>query len=139
MLMQITEVRKEDDFYFKGAFWIIADSVDDILCDNYQLVGNKILCSYEGKLDRTRETRNDETHESVWNQFKSKFNNVSYRYYPRGRVEVYKGKAYININSILNNPRIIDKIRKEYGIENLDYHIGLNDIDQGSHYDFELE
>ena len=35
-------------------------------------------------------------------------------------------------------PYIIDKIRSEYGIEKLDYKIGLNDLEQGSHYDFGL-
>lgn len=133
------EVRKEDDYYYKGAFWIIADSVSDILTNNFNIEGSKILCSYEGKLDRTRETRKNETHESVWKYLAPKYNYVSYNYYPRGRVEVYNGVAYININSILNNPNIIDKIRQMYEIERLDYHIGLNDLNQGGHYDFLLK
>lgn len=82
--------------------------------------------------------RKNETHESVWNELSSKYGGVPYNYYPRGRVEVYNGVAYININSILNNPRIIDKIRHMYEIEKLPYHIGLNDLEQGSHYDFLL-
>ena len=136
--MILREVRKEDDYYYKGAFWVIADSVPDILTNKFTIDGSKILCSYKGKLDRTRETRKNETHESVWNEISSKYGNVPYNYYPRGRVEVYNGVAYININSILNNPNIIDKIRHIYEIEKLPYHIGLNDLEQGSHYDFLL-
>lgn len=70
---------------------------------------------------------------------KHEYNNVGYKYYPRGKVEVYKGVAYININSILNTPKIIDTVRKEFGIEKLPYKVGLNNVEQGSHYDFELE
>ena len=137
--MQLNEIRKEDDLYFKGAFWVIADSVDNILTGNYELLCNKTICTYEGHLDRNRPDRKNETHEVIWNlEYKDKYNGVSYKYYPRGRVEVYNGKAYININSILNNPNIIDNIRREYGVEKLDYSIGLNDLAQGSHYDFEL-
>ena len=133
------EVRKENDYYYKGAFWIIADSVYDILTNNFTIEGSKILCSYESKLDRTKETRKNETHESVWKNLALKYNYVPYNYYPRGKVEVYNGIAYININSILNNPNIIDKIRQKYSIEKLEYHVGLNDMNQGSHYDFFLK
>ena len=135
----LNEVRKEDDYYYKGAFWVISDNVANILKGKYTIDGSKILCSYDGKLDRNRESRKNETHENVWKTIASKYNNVPYNYYPRGRVEIYRGTAYININSILNNPNIIDRIRKLYGIEKLPYHIGLNDLDQGSHYDFLLK
>lgn len=134
----LQEVRVEDDLYFKGPFWVISDSIDSILTGKYNLLCNKSICSYDGKLDRTRPNRKNETHEAVWELYKSDYNNVDYKYYPRGRVEIYNGVAYININSILNNPNIIDKIRLEYGIEKLDYKIGLNDLEQGSHYDFGL-
>ena len=136
----LKEVRKEDNMYFKGCFWFIGNSVADILEGKYTLVCNKIICSYNGSVDRTRPTRKYETHESVWNEnFAEQYGGVSYKYFPRGRVEVYNGKAYINLNSILNRPDIIDSIRKEYEIENLEERIGTPDTTQGSHYDFELK
>ena len=133
--MILSEVRKEDDYYYKGAFWVIADSVPDILVGKFTIDGSKILCSYEGKLDRTRATRKNETHESVWNELSSKYGNVPYNYYPRGRVEIAHGKAtvylspHINIADIQN--WIIDKF-------NLNEHNGINKVrfisDYSEHY-----
>ena len=138
-LQNLVETKIEDESYFKGPFWIVAYSIPDILLGNFSIVADKHLCTYEGELNRTRATRKFETHESVWKELKQQYNNVEYKYYPRGRVEVYKGTAYINIHSILNTPKIIDTIRKEYCIEKLPYKIGLNDVDQGSHYEYELQ
>lgn len=136
---KLNETKVEDDLYFKGPFWVIANSISDVLLGNCYPIGDKHLCTYEGELNRTRSTRKFETHETVWETMKHEYNNVSYKYYPGGRVEVYKGVAYININSILNTPKIIDTVRKEFGIEKLPYKVGLNNVEQGSHYDFELE
>ena len=42
-MKQLNEVRKEDDIYFSGAFWIIADSFRDILINNnISIVGEQI-------------------------------------------------------------------------------------------------
>lgn len=137
-IKKLAEARKEDESYFKGPFWIIAKSIPDILLGQFEIEAKKYLCTYEGELNRTRPNRKFETHEAVWQNIKNKYNNVSYKYYPRGRVEAYKGVAYINIHSILNTPKVIDMIRKTYCIEELPYKIGLNDVDQGSHYEYEL-
>ena len=39
----LNEVRKEDDLYYTGAFWIIADAFTDIIRGNFRIIGNKIL------------------------------------------------------------------------------------------------
>ena len=139
--MKISETNKEDDLYFKGSFWVIASSVHDILMGNYSLLCEKELCTYEGKLDRSRPNRKEQTHEQVWNKFKSQYGigDFSYTYFPRGRVEVYQGKAYININSLLNKPQIINDIIKEYQIGKLECHVFAIDELQGEHYNFELK
>lgn len=140
MRKQITEVRKEDDFYFKGPFWVIAESVKDILSNSYNLLCDKELCTYEGKLDRSRPERKNQTHEAVWEKYKKNFNtDLPYNYFPRGRVEVYQGVAYINLNSLINKPKIINDILKEYEIESLEYHVYEIDNLQGSHYDYLLK
>ena len=38
----------------------------------------------------------------------------------------------------LNN-FVIDRIVKEYGLENLEIEVELNDVNQGGHYDFQLK
>ena len=135
--MKIQESRKEDELYFKGPFWIVADSVKDILSNNYTLLCDKELCTYEGKLDRSRPNRKEQTHEAVWNKYKQELKtDLPYNYFPRGRVEVYQGVAYININSLLNTPKIINDILKEYKIGKLEYHVYTIDTLQGSHYDY---
>lgn len=138
--MRIAETRKEDELYFKGPFWVIANSVRDILIGNYVLLCDKELCTYEGEINRNRPNRKEQTHEQVWNKYKSQYGTeLSYKYYPRGRVEVYKGEAFINLNSLLNTPKIINDILKEYQISNLNYHVFAIDELQGEHYNFELK
>ena len=53
-------------------------------------------------------------------------------------VEVYKGVAYINLNSLLNTPSIISSITHEYQIQDLEYHVYAIDELQGAHYDYLL-
>lgn len=94
--MKIAETRKEDELYFKGPFWVIANSVRDILIGNYILLCDKELCTYEGEINRNRPNRKEQTHEQVWNKYESQYGTeLSYKYYPRGRVEVYKEVAVL--------------------------------------------
>ena len=134
----LKEVRKEDNNYFEGSFWIIADSVDKLLCGDFNIIGQKELTTYEGIRNRDRNVKLL-THKQLWDSYKKNYNNVYYDYYPRGRVSVYNGKAYININSICNTPKVIDSILSFYCVRDLDYEISYNDINQGSHYDFQLK
>lgn len=134
----LKEVRKERGSYFAGAFWIVADSVHKMLIGNFEIVGERLLTSFEGVRNRDREVKL-QTHQNLWKEYGLNYKNKPYDYYPRGRVSVYNGKAYININSICNTPKIIDKIREHYCVDKLDCVVTCNDIEQGSHYDFKLE
>lgn len=133
----LKEVRKEDNNYFEGSFWIIADSVDKLLCGDFNIIGQKELTTHEGIRNRDRNVKLL-THKQLWDSYKKDYD-VEYDYYPRGRVSVYNGKAYININSICNTPKVIDSILSFYCIRDLDYEISYNDVNQGSHYDFKLK
>lgn len=139
-MYRINETRKEDEFYFKGPFWCLASSVDELNKGNYILLCDKELCSYEGELNRKRLNKENQTHEKVWENYKQDYENVPYNYFPRGRVEVYKGKAYINLNSILNKTKIIDDIRKEYQVDKLYYEVfNIDELQDGGHYSFLLK
>ena len=109
----LKEVRKECGSYFAGAFWIVADSVHEMLIGNFEIVGERLMTSFDGVRNRDREIKL-QTHQNLWSEYKADYENKPYDYYPRGRVSVYKCKAYININSICNTPKIIDKIRGYY-------------------------
>lgn len=109
-----------------------------MLIGNFEIVGERLLTSFEGVCNRDRGIKL-QTHKKLWNEYGLDYKNKPYDYYPRGRVSVYNGKAYININSICNTPKIIDKIREYYCVDKLDCVVTCNDIEQGSHYDFKLE
>ena len=125
--MQLNEVKKEDDLFFQGPFWVVGDSVIDIKNGNYTIEDYKVPCAFNGDI------LNDE------NKTHSQIKPDDYMYYPRGRVGVYKGNAFININSILNQPDIINDIIDIFNLKKLDIHIKHEDNKDGHHYGFELK
>lgn len=134
----LKEVRRQDDLYYQGAFWIRGNSVLDIKRGNFQIDGIQIPSDYEGHVT-TSKSKNSLSHKNLWKEFNKENENVSFNYYPRGRVAIYKGKAVIHINSLFNQPDIIDAIIDKYSLDKLDIEIECNDIIQGSHYDFLLD
>lgn len=137
--MRLTEVRAEDDLYYKGPFWVIADSVLDLQLGRFRIVGNKNLCTYEGKYLEV--SKNSQSHVHAWKDFPESGKHPEYNYYPRGRVEIYNDNAIIHINSICNTPKIVDSIVAFYELQKLTnrLYVEENDITQGSHYDFLLK
>lgn len=134
------EVEKEDDICYQGGFWIKGDSVDDIKSGRFTLIGAKFACDYQGKyignFDRSKSSL---THRRLWSEYAGELADKPFNYLPRGRVGVYDGKAYINMNSLFNAPEIIDAIIERYHIGKLDIQLSFNDTYQGSHYDFLLK
>lgn len=137
--MILKEVRKEDDLYYQGAFWLIGNSVKDIKTGNSFILGNKLSCDFNGKYLVAIESKNALSHKRIWTEFSADYNNVPYNYYPRGRVSIYNGTAYIHIHHLFNQPDIIDKIISEYNLKKLEIEVETNDITQGFHYDFLLK
>lgn len=135
----IVSSRKEDDYYYQGPFWIIADCFKDIHRGKFEIVGEKFLSDYNGNYIGEATSKSQKTHKKVWEELKSQYKDVDYTYYPRGRVAIFKGTAFIHINSKCNIPYVVNAITHEYNIEKLDIEVDLNDVYQGSHYDFGLE
>ena len=137
----ILSVRKEDDIYYQGAFWIIGESVRDIKNGNFKIIGIQLPCDIQGNYLEDVGPKNSLSHKNLWNRkIKYKVNpNVDFDYYPRGRVAIYNGNAWIHIHSLFNQPNIIDTIVEIYNLHKITYDIDLNDTYQGSHYDFRLE
>lgn len=137
---ELFEVRKEDDLYFNGAFWIFANSYEDILKGDFEIDGTKLPVNFDGEYYDKNDNKQNITHKKLWEKdYQNQFKDKSYTYFPRGRVNVYKGVAYVNIHSKCNLPKVINAILREYNVQDLELDLGLNDIEQGSHYDFELE
>ena len=74
----LKEVRKEDNNYFEGSFWIIADSVDKLLCGDFNIIGQKESTTYEGIRNRDRNVKLL-THKQLWDSYKKDYD-VEYDY-----------------------------------------------------------
>jgi hypothetical protein len=140
-MVSLKEVNKQEDSYYQGGFWIIGDSISDILKGNFKIDGKKFLTDYNGKYINLNQSVKSLTHKRLWrDEFSNKYGtDLDYTYYPRGRVSIYNGTAYIHIHHLFNTPKIIDAIIKYYNIEKLNIEIELNDETQGSHYEFLLK
>lgn len=134
----IKEIRKEEDIFYQGPFWIIADSVKDIQIGNFSLLSYKYPCYFSGEYINNQTSKSQKTHHKIWNEIRHSYGDMDFTYYPRGRVAIFNGNAFIHINSICNTPAVIDAIKTEYNISKLDCIEDLNDIYQGSHYNFQL-
>ena len=142
--MKLNEVRKEDDTYYQGGFWIIGNSVLDILEGKFKIIGHRELSNYNGDYIDLKQSYKSLTHERLWrDEFGKDFNDndekLPYNFYPRGRVAIYKGNAIIHLYHLFNNPKIIDAVINYYGVNELNIKVEFNDQTQGSHYDFILE
>lgn len=137
--MKVLATRIEDELYFQGPFWIIADSVDNVHRGNFELLCTKYLSTYFGEYTDNTISKSLRTHRRLWEeQYSVYYPNVTYTYYPRGRVCIHNGKAYIHLNSKCNVPKLIDAIIEAYAINKLDCEVEFNDTYQGSHYEFQL-
>lgn len=128
----------EEGLHYQGPFWIIADSVKNIHRNNFYLVGDTYPCNYNGEYIDNTTSKSQKTHKKLWEKLKENYGNVEFTYYPRGRVAICDGTAFIHINSKCNIPGVIDSIVNMYHIGKLELEIDLNDVYQGSHYDFQL-
>lgn len=133
------ESRKEDDLYFEGAFWIIANSLEDIYAGNFEILSEKFLVNYEGKLQQEFDA-NTWSHQKIWEtKYTNKYQGKSYKYFPRGRIVVKNGKAYFNCPYEIYLPQVVDAVTKDFCIGKLEHIAATKSSENGSHYDFELE
>lgn len=133
------ETRKDEDTYYQGTFWIKGDSVLSIKRGNFELIGERLLSSYTGEYLQFDGSQKQLTHKRLWPKYSGELSDKDYTYLPRGRVAIYNGVAFIHINSLFNQPSIVDAIIKMYEIGKLEIEVDCNDLYQGSHYDFQLK
>lgn len=136
MIKILKEVKKEDDYCFQGAFWIIGNSMKDILDGKYHLCCHKILSDYNGNILDDIESKRSLSHKRLWDsKYKSIENSdKTFNYYPRGRVGISNGTAYINIINDCDTLDIINDIINKYDIEKLTITKELvNEFSDGGH------
>lgn len=138
--LSATEVRKEDDFYYVGPFWIIGQSVEEINRGNFELLApTKVLVNWDGEYV-TKVAKTEFLHKHLWNKYKSKYNNVEYNYFPRGRVsfDATSKKVWINIPHGLNEEIVLSALIKEFYVSS-SYEVKYTDPTSGNHYAFDLK
>lgn len=137
---QLNEVRKEEDLYLMGPFWIIGKSLADINKGNFDFLPEKFLIDWEGNY-QNKVSKSEFTHKGIWETKYQANYKVAYNYYPRGRVSFNsKTKEFgINIPKGLNEELILPIIMKEYGINESKVNVKYTDITSGDHYSFLLD
>lgn len=126
-------VKKEDDRYYSGSFWIIADSIESIRLNKFEIVGEKIKVDYYA--NRIKGEKFPMQDKKLWKEPEySKWNNdYEYDYFPRGSITPCEGIAFIYIHREMNMPNVIDAIIKEYELENLSVEVHcLEEGEEGS-------
>ena len=63
--MKLNEIRKDDDCYYQGPFWIVADSFKEILRGNFEILSEKFLCDYAGN-DLSITSKSSKVHKKIW-------------------------------------------------------------------------
>lgn len=136
--MKLNEVRKEDDLYFEGPFWIISPSMEELNKGNFTILSNQYLVDFYGKPVLPL-PRYQSTHEYIWNsKYKDSFGVHPYNYYPRGRVVFKEGKVYLNIPKGLPDDLIKKEVARKFDYDEFD-NVFYKDPTSGNHYTFELK
>lgn len=133
----LREVKKEDDLYLVGAFWVIGKSVEDINAGRFKILSEKFLADYDGDVIN-RVPRAEFTHKGIWEKKYQGVYGVPYDYFPRGRVSQKQGIAYLNLPNGVNTQIVVDAIRKEFDVHSDFALIKCTDPTTGGHYSFRL-
>ena len=135
------EVRKEDNLYLVGPFWIIADSLSSLNSGNFEIIAKKFLVDYDGNYDKAV-TRPEFTHKGIQEkEYQSLYPNKAYDYFPRGRVswDAKDKKIWVNIPRGLNEKAVLPEIAKIYDFDLSLAIIKYTDPASGNHYSFRLQ
>lgn len=120
---------------YKGIFWYIPIE--------HKLIAVKVACDENGNTlantSYSSKSRENFNHKTEWSKLhKSITNNKPYNYYPRGRVEIKKGKATIFFNPVLNRFDVHDLIMNEFDLAGK--RIIIKEVADGSkHYAYSID
>ena len=109
----------------KGPFWVIADSFDD---DN-GVDETAILC-----FPVHHSTEPTPSHIDAWQKVCGEYKRMNWNYYPRGRVEICRGKATVYANPIcFRHPQLENVLRNRFNLGNIEI---TYKADNSSHYQY---
>ena len=105
----------KDEYFYQGAFWIKGNSIADIMQGKFTITSVKYLCDFYGNyVTDDIGSAHSRSHERLWKEKALDRENLPYNYYPRGRVGISNGTAYINLPSDIVSSAVITAIRDEF-------------------------
>ena len=108
-----------------GIFWIISDSED---LEDYKPLSFSVPYDTHGcptdnpAIPLNSKSGTSYNHKVMWNEhvknnpMHKPYNKKEYSHYPRGRVEISKGKAIIFLNPVICREPFISEIKSEFGL-----------------------
>lgn len=131
------EVRKEDNLYLIGPFWIVGNSIEEINQGNFTILAEKFLVDFQGNYVN-RVPKSQFTHAGIWKTKYERSYNREYDYYPRGRIAAQGNQLTVNLPRGLNESLIIARLAKEFDFDSTLVTIKYTDPTSGAHYSFRL-
>ena len=113
----------------KGLFWFV----------NSELITKSVECNIEGKAlkstEYTSKSGENFNHKIEWGNFRKEITKgKAYNCFPRGRVEINKGRIVIFLNPYINNEVVINKVVEEFELQNIE---NIRIVADGSrHYEY---
>lgn len=124
----------------KGIFWFPCFvGTEGELIFTEEIEALPVPCDEDGnpKVPASFNSRNgrSNTHKDSWEEVtagRKDLRGIPWNYFPRGRVEISRGRAFIFMNpEILNCADYLERIRETFGIGHLDIRVR---IDNSAHY-----
>ena len=106
---------------FKGNFWLVAKSVQDIKAGKFKIVGQKIPCDDDGNANGLNRYVRADSHEKLLDHYKDNdwFKCRTANSYPKGSVAVYNGHAFVKLPRSMYTETVLNKIAQEYSLVGL--------------------
>lgn len=120
---------------YKGFFWY--NPANDLL------IVKKVACDKDGialdAVEYSSKSGDNFNHKAEWAKMpRSITSGKPYNYYPRGRVEIGKNRATVYLNPVLNAPKVMEHIDREFGLD--DGNILVRIVADGSvHYEYLID
>jgi hypothetical protein len=136
---------KTNNSLYKGVFWIKdTENIESTtLCYMLECDSNGFIDVSDVNIDTLGKLRNNFNHKKLWDTLPADVTeNKQFDYYPRGRVEINKGKATIFITQYLveYKDKVVEFIENKFGLIELN---GINEVkifvDGSDHYKAKIE
>ncbi len=116
--------------YYKGIFWFNLQ--------NNELIVKKVACDSNGEsfecVEYSSKSGKNFNHKVEWLKLPHSITKGKpFNYYPRGRVEIWKGKIKVYLNPLIKTAKVEERIKNEFLLINSKAEVSFI-IDNSKHY-----